>query len=152
MPSQFTLTSSAFEPGGAIPRQFTCDGENTSPAVTWNGAPDGTAALVLIVDDPDASGFVHWLVYDMTGSDSGALPVGVSSSPDAPPQGTNDFGKVGWGGPCPPSGEHRYIFTLYALDAPLVLEGAPRASAIRDSLRGATILGTATLEGRYRRG
>jgi Raf kinase inhibitor-like YbhB/YbcL family protein len=150
--TDFVLTTSAFAPGGAIPRQFTCDGEDTSPDLSWTGAPDGTAAFVLVVDDPTANGFVHWIAYDLTGSDSGGLAVGVSSSPDAPPQGTNDFGNIGWSGPCPPSGEHRYRFTLSALAAPLELEGAPRIGDLRRALDKASVLGTATIEGTYRRG
>ena len=100
----FALTSTAFEPGGAIPKRFTCDGEDGSPDLAWTGAPDGTGALVLIVDDPDARGWVHWIVLDMAGTSTGALARGVGVSPDAPAQGRNDFGRIGWGGPCPPSG------------------------------------------------
>ncbi len=148
----FTLSSSAFVAGGSIPRRFTCDGEDVSPDLAWDGVPVGTAALVLVVDDPDASGFVHWLVLDVSGSLSGALPLGVSASPDSPRQGINDFGRLGWGGPCPPSGEHRYVFTLYALAAPLGLPGTPRAAAVRSALAGAVVNGTAVLEARYRRG
>jgi len=148
----FILTSTAFEPGGSIPTRFTCDGENVSPDLVWSGAPADTGSFVLLVDDPDANGFVHWIAYDLTGSESGGLPAGVSSSPDAPPQGTNGAGTVGWTGPCPPSGEHRYRFTLSALTAPLGLTGAPDAKALRDALAGATVLGSTTLEGRYRRG
>ena len=87
----------------------------------------------------------------MTSSDTGALPLGVSASPEAPPQGTNDFGRIGWNGPCPPSGEHRYRFTLSALATPLALTGAPNARELQDAMGSATVLGTATLEGRYRR-
>jgi Raf kinase inhibitor-like YbhB/YbcL family protein len=148
----FTLSSSSIPDGGAIPRRFTCDGENVSPDLEWDGVPAGTAALVIVVSDPDARGFVHWLVVDMEGSLSGALPVGVSTSPDAPRQGINDFGRLGWGGPCPPSGEHRYVFTLYALPARLGLTGTPRASAVQAALGRATVLGTAVLRARYRRG
>jgi hypothetical protein len=148
----FTLASTAFAAGGSIPRRFTCDGENVSPDLEWTGAPPNTAALVLVVDDPDARGFVHWLVLDLAGSASGALPLGISASPDAPAQGTNDFGRLGWGGPCPPSGQHRYTFTLYALGAPLGLAGAPRGSAVRAALGRARVLGTAVLSARYRRG
>ena len=152
MPSTtFELTTGAFPAGGAIPTTFTCDGDDVSPDIAWTGAPDGTGALVLVVDDPDASGFVHWIVFDMTGSDSGALPLGVSASPEAPPQGTNDFGRIGWAGPCPPSGEHRYRFTLTALADPLGLAGAPNARELRDAMRGASVLGSASLEGTYRR-
>jgi len=148
----FELTSTAFTPGGSIPRRFTCDGEGGSPDLAWSGAPDGTGALVLIVDDPDANGFVHWIVYDMSGTGNGALPTGISASPEAPPQGTNSFGKIGWGGPCPPSGEHRYVFTLTALAEPLGLSGAPKPDAVRAAMAKGTVLGSATLEGRYRRG
>ncbi|HXG40480.1 MAG TPA: YbhB/YbcL family Raf kinase inhibitor-like protein [Candidatus Limnocylindrales bacterium] len=147
----FTLTSTAFPEGGSIPRKYTCDGEDVSPELAWTGAPDGTAALALIVDDPDARGFVHWVVVDLTGSASGALPEGISASPDAPQQGRNDFGRIGWGGPCPPSGTHRYVFTLYALAEPLGLPGTPRAGEVRRAMEG-RVLGTATLTGTYRRG
>jgi Raf kinase inhibitor-like YbhB/YbcL family protein len=147
----FKLTTSAFPAGGSIPPRFTCDGADISPDLAWSGAPAGTAALVLLVDDPDASGFVHWIVLDLAGADSGTLPRGDSASPVAHAQGTNDFGTVGWRGPCPPSGEHRYRFTLSALAAPLGLTGAPDGKAVRAALKGAKVLGTATLEGRYRR-
>jgi phosphatidylethanolamine-binding protein (PEBP) family uncharacterized protein len=102
----FRLTSPDFPAGGPIPSRYTCDGEDESPALAWEGAPAGTETLALIVDDPDAHGFVHWVMFDLTGSPSGGVPRGVSASPDAPPQGRNDFGRVGWGGPCPPSGPH----------------------------------------------
>jgi Raf kinase inhibitor-like YbhB/YbcL family protein len=147
----FALTTAAFPVGGEIPARFTCDGEDLSPDVAWSGAPEDAGALVLVVDDPDASGFVHWIMFNLPGAASGAVPIGISTSPHPPSQGTNDFGTVGWRGPCPPSGEHRYRFTLSALDAPLRLTGAPDAATIREALAAATVLGTATLEGRYRR-
>jgi Raf kinase inhibitor-like YbhB/YbcL family protein len=147
----FTLTSIAFTDGGAMPRKSSCDGENVSPALEWNGAPDGTGALALIVDDPDAGGFVHWVVFDMTGTQSGGLTEAVSASPDAPPQGRNGFGKIGWGGPCPPSGRHRYQFSLLALDGPLGLNGTPGADDIRQAAAGHT-LAQAQLTGTYQRG
>jgi Raf kinase inhibitor-like YbhB/YbcL family protein len=150
-PEPFTLSTTAFADGGAIPRRFTCDGENESPDLNWSGAPAGTKALVLVVIDPDARDFVHWLVYDMTGTPSGGLPVGSSASPDAPPQGTNSFGKPGYGGPCPPSGAHHYRFTLSALDTVLELSGAPRIDALRAAMAG-HVLAEATLTGTYRRG
>ena len=93
----FTLTSTAFSDGDAIPRRFSCDGEDASPDLTWAHAPEGTEALALVVTDPDARGFVHWIAYDLTGTPSGGLPMAVSASPDAPPQGTNSFGKTGYG-------------------------------------------------------
>jgi Raf kinase inhibitor-like YbhB/YbcL family protein len=148
----FVLSSTSFAAGGDIPKRFTCDGADTSPDLEWTGAPDGTASLVLLVDDPDASGFVHWIVLDMAGTSSGALPRGVGTSPDAPAQGRNDFGKIGWGGPCPPSGTHRYVFTLYALAAPLGLPGTPGRKEAKQALDHATVLGTAVLRARYRRG
>ena len=151
-PRDFTLGSSSFPAGGPIPSRFTCDGSDVSPDLAWSGAPADAATFVLVVDDPDADGFAHWIVYDMTGSESGALPLGISDSPDAPPQGTNDFGAIGWSGPCPPSGEHRYRFTLTALAAPLELTGAPRSDDVHAALRSATILGSAVLEAHYRRG
>jgi Raf kinase inhibitor-like YbhB/YbcL family protein len=146
----FRLASTAFRDGDAIPTRFTCDGDDVSPDLSWEGAPDGAAALALIVDDPDARGFVHWVVFDMTGSQSGGLAEGVSASPDAPAQGTNDFGRLGWGGPCPPSGSHRYRFRLLALDGPLELAGAPRADEVLEAA-GGHILGEATLTATYRR-
>jgi Raf kinase inhibitor-like YbhB/YbcL family protein len=112
--------------------------------------PAGTGALVLVVDDPDARGFVHWLVVDLPGTDGG-LPKGVDPAAASPQQGRNGFGQPGWGGPCPPSGTHHYKFTLTALGAPLKLAGQPDAGAVRDALAGAKILGTAVLTGTYRR-
>lgn len=147
----FTLTSPDFTDGGAMPRRLSCDGGDVSPALEWSGAPGGAASLVLVVDDPDARGFVHWVLFDLTASATGGLPEGFSRSPDAPAQGTNGFGRVGYGGPCPPSGTHRYVFTLYALDVPtLGLSGAPRADAVRAALEG-HVLATATLTGTYAR-
>lgn len=146
----FSLSSTAFADGGPIPRRFTCDGENASPDLTWSGAPDGTRALALIMTDPDARDFVHWLVYDMTGTPSGGLPAAVSSSPDAPPQGTNTFGRLGYGGPCPPSGVHHYRFVLYGLDQPLELAGAPGIGELQAAMRD-HVTGEATITGTYHR-
>jgi Raf kinase inhibitor-like YbhB/YbcL family protein len=150
-PEPFSLTSTGFKDGAAIPRRFSCDGENVSPDLAWAGAPVGTKALVLIVIDPDARGFVHWLVYDLTASPAGGLPQAISASPDAPPQGTNSFGKRGYGGPCPPSGTHHYRFTLSALDAGLGLTGAPGVDALHAAMAG-HVLAEATLTGTYHRG
>jgi Raf kinase inhibitor-like YbhB/YbcL family protein len=135
----FQLTSPAFAAGADIPRKYTCDGEDVSPPLEWSGAPDDAPALALIVDDPDARGWIHWVVLDMDGVQSGGLPEGFSASPDAPPQGTNDFGRLGWGGPCPPSGTHRYRFTLFALDAAIELPGAPKAEDVRAAMDGHVI-------------
>ncbi len=148
----FSLTSTEFGNGGQIPRKFSCDGEDVSPALSWVGAPDDTASFALIVDDPDANGFVHWVVFNMTASQSGGLPEATSAGHDAPPQGTNSFGKIGWGGPCPPAGTtHRYRFTLLALDVMLPIATAPRADAVRAAADG-HVLDQAVLEASYRRG
>ncbi len=149
-PEPFTLTSKSFRDGAAIPRRFTCDGENVSPDLAWAGAPDGTKAFVLIVIDPDARNFVHWLVYNVDGSPAGGLPFGISTSPDAPPQGTNSFGKRGYGGPCPPSGTHHYRFTLSAIGEVLHVSGAPGIDAIRAAM-ASHVLGEATLTATYQR-
>lgn len=149
-PVPFSLSSTAFKEGGPIPRRFTCDAENVSPDLTWEGAPDGAKSLVLVVIDPDARDFVHWLVYGITASPTGGLPLGVAASPDAPLQGTNSFGKRGYGGPCPPSGTHHYRFTLSALDRVPELTGAPRIDAIKAAMAG-HVLAEATLTGTYHR-
>ena len=125
-PATFTLTSTAFADGDPIPREYSCHGEDVSPALAWRAVPEGTAALVLFVDDPDGGDWVHWSVLDLPGVD-GELPRGVAPSADPPQQGRNDFRRTGYGGPCPPSGNHHYRFTLYALAAPLGLAGHPTA-------------------------
>lgn len=115
------VMSSAFKEGGMIPRQYTCQGEDISPALSWEAGPDGTKSAALIVDDPDAPGgtFVHWVVYDLPGNVR-ELPENLprdKTLPNGAKQGMNDFGRVGYMGPCPPSGTHRYFFKVYALDA-----------------------------------
>lgn len=147
----FTLTSTAFAEGGAIPKEFTCDGANLSPPLFWVGVPAGTAALVLVVDDPDARGFVHWIVLDLSGIDGGGLIQGVPATADSLQQGTTSFGKVGWGGPCPPSGTHHYRFTMTALAAPLGLPGHPSGPDVADALGRASVLGKTVLTATYRR-
>lgn len=147
----FQLRSAAFADGGEIPRKYTCDGQDVSPALDWSGAPSGTATFALIVEDPNARDFVHWVAFNLTGSATGALAEAVSESPDAPPQGRNSYGKIGYGGPCPPSGSHRYVFQLYALSAPLELPGIPDAAEVRRAAEG-KILGQAKLTGNYARG
>lgn len=149
--SAFVLSSPAFDEGGAIPREFSCDGANVSPALTWTGVPTGAAALVLVVNDSDAHGFTHWIVLDLPGAD-GELPKGVSPTAESPQQGQNDIGNVGWGGPCPPSGTHHYHFTLTAIAAPLGLAGNPGAGDVTAALAAAEKLGEATLTATYQRG
>ena len=142
----FRLASPSFGQNGAIPAQFTCHGLDRSPALTWTGVPTGTKALVLLVVDPDANQFVHWTVLDLQPTTIG-LPRGVAPTASAFQQGRNDFGNVGYGGPCPPSGTHHYRFTLSALAAPLKLAGHPSGSAVRTALAATKVLGRATLIG-----
>jgi Raf kinase inhibitor-like YbhB/YbcL family protein len=149
------LTTPAFTPGAAIPAQYTCDGFDMSPALHWNAPPEGTQSFSLILDDPDAprGTWVHWVLYDLPPTERG-LAAGVppdGTLPSGARQGRNDFGRTGYGGPCPPPGPaHRYYFKLYALDKKLELRpGSTRAHADR-SMRG-HILAHAELTGRYRR-
>jgi Raf kinase inhibitor-like YbhB/YbcL family protein len=148
IPATFTLTSPAFADGDPIPKEYSCRGRDVSPALAWQGVPAGTAALVLFVDDPDGRDWVHWSVLDLPAGDGG-LPQGVSPAADPPQQGRNDFGRVGYGGPCPPSGNHHYRFTLYALAAPLGLPGHPDGATLRAALARATVLARVTLVGTF---
>lgn len=148
---ELTLTSSAFSEGGAIPRTYACDRQDISPPLEWSGAPDGTKTLALVMTDPDAGGFVHWVFFNVDATASGGIPTGFSASPDGPTQGKNSFGKAGYGGPCPPSGTHHYVFRLLALDASLELSGAPSASQVLDAAKD-HILAEAKLTGTYRKG
>jgi Raf kinase inhibitor-like YbhB/YbcL family protein len=145
----FRLSSSAFPAGEAIPRRYSCDGPDVSPPLAWSGAPAGTAAFVLVVDDPDANGFVHWIVADLPAATT-SLAEGASGHLSPAVEGRNGFGRIGYGGPCPPSGTHRYVFVLYALDRTLALGGAPRADAVRSAMKG-HILAEAKLTATYRR-
>jgi Raf kinase inhibitor-like YbhB/YbcL family protein len=145
-PGPFTLTSSAFDANGPIPAEYTCRGADRSPALAWSGVPAGTQALVLFVDDPDGRDWVHWSVLDLDPASPG-LSTGIAPSADPPQQGTNDFGKAGYGGPCPPSGTHHYHFTLYALPAPLGLGGHPDGKAVRAALAEASPIAKVMLIG-----
>jgi Raf kinase inhibitor-like YbhB/YbcL family protein len=139
------LTSPAFADGGAIPERYTCDGENVSPPLSWDEVPEGTQAFALTVQDPDARDFVHWLLSNISG-DVGALPDGEGDAVGIP--GPNNFRSTGWGGPCPPSGEHRYVFTLYALSAPVTVTGT--LEQLLPELQHLAV-GKAQLTGVYRR-
>ncbi len=145
----FTVSSSAFDAGGAIPRRYTCDGPDVSPPLTWSGVPSGAAAFLLIVDDPDANGFVHWVVADLPASMT-SLADGASGRLAPAVEGRNGFGKIGWGGPCPPSGTHHYRFTLVALSLPLGLARGTTAAQARAAANGRT-LGQAVLTATYQR-
>jgi Raf kinase inhibitor-like YbhB/YbcL family protein len=144
------LTSSAFADGGAIPRKYTCDGQDVSPALAWDGVPTEAKALVLVVDDPDARGFVHWVAFDIPAAPTGQLAEDASATDRSLRQGTNSFGKAGYGGPCPPSGTHHYRFRLLAIREPLGLKGAPTAGAVLTAAKD-TILAETTLTGLYHR-
>ena len=146
MTDTISVTSPAFDEGGAIPTRYSCDGEDVSPPLAWQGAPDGTVAFALILDDPDAGGFVHWTVADIAASD-GSAEEGESPGID----GRNGFGRAGYGGPCPPSGTHRYVVTVYALREPLSVEPGFNAADLRSAMEG-RVLATGRLTGTYRRG
>jgi Raf kinase inhibitor-like YbhB/YbcL family protein len=145
----FVLSSAAFAAGAAIPRRYSCDGPDVSPPLAWTGAPTATAAFLLVVDDPDAKGFIHWVVADLP-ADTTSLGEGASGHLAPAVEGRNGFGKVGWGGPCPPSGTHHYRFTLTALSAPLGLAAGMTAAQARAAAKGKT-LGETILTGTYHR-
>jgi Raf kinase inhibitor-like YbhB/YbcL family protein len=148
------LTSPAFDEGGSIASRYTCDGPGVSPPLSWDSVPSGTQSWTLIVDDPDAPGgtFVHWVIYDLP-SDTRRLPEDVPNRQtlsSGAQQGVNGAGGVGYTGPCPPSGTHRYFFKVYALDTRLDLD----AGATRERLSGAMeghVLAEGQLMGTYRR-
>ena len=136
----FTVRTDAFGNGAAIPAKYTCSGANVSPALQWSDAPAGTRSLALIVDDPDAPGgtWTHWVIWDVP-TQAGGLAEGVpleESLPGGARQGKNDFGKVGYGGPCPPPGKaHRYFFRLYALDKVLELMAGSERPDLEDAMK-----------------
>lgn len=145
----FTVTSPAFGDGAAIPVRHTCDGDDVSPALRWDGVPRGSRSLAMIVDDPDAprGTFTHWVVYDLPES---LRDIAEGEAPGTP--GRNSFGRIGYSGPCPPPGHgpHRYRFTLYALDLPAIaLESGTREEL--EARMETHVLGTARLTGVYER-
>lgn len=146
----FALTSSAFSDGAGIPARYSCDGRNVSPPLAWSGVPAGTRALLLSVTDPDARGFVHWLAWDLAPGLRGLAEGASGALPDGAVEGRNDFGRTGWGGPCPPSGTHRYVFTLTALSVPLGLPRGTKLAAVQQQAASVT-LGKTMLVGTYRR-
>ncbi len=141
------ITSSAFAEGGGIPARYTCDGEDVSPPLAIEGVPAGTRTLALVVDDPDAPGgtWDHWVAFDIPVTDT--IPEGVGELGVA---GVNSWGRPGYGGPCPPRGAHRYVFTIYAVDTVLDLGGGASSGELRRALTG-HVLGKASLTGTYRR-
>ncbi len=152
---EFTVKSPAFSYGGEIPLKHTCDGSDLSPALSWSDPPAKSQSFSLIADDPDApvGTWVHWVLFDLPES-LRELPEGVAKSQDLPDgshQGKNDFGRIGYGGPCPPRGPaHRYFFKLYALDAKLNLKAGATKSEVEKAMRG-HILSQTELMGKYKR-
>ncbi len=151
----FTLKSSAFAAGAEIPKQFTCSGSDVSPALEWSGAPSKTASFAVIMDDPDApvGTWVHWVLWNLPAG-AHSLPQGVAKQEqleDSSRQGSNDFRKIGYNGPCPPAGKpHRYFFRLYALDAKLNLAPAATRQELDAAMKG-HIAGEAEYMGKFRR-
>jgi len=152
--TEIKLTSAAFKEGELIPRAYTCDGVNISPPLEWSGVPKSAKTLAIVGDDPDAPGgtWVHWVLYNLPADNIGVVE-------NVPPgehlkaggfQGKNDFGKIGYGGPCPPSGTHRYVFTIYVLDTELPLKaGASKADLLKAMV--GHIIGQSQLTGTYSR-
>jgi Raf kinase inhibitor-like YbhB/YbcL family protein len=148
------LQSPAFATSGLIPSQYTCDGRDISPPLSWDEPPAATQSLVLICDDPDAprQTWVHWVVYNLP-AQIRSLPENLSPGnplPEGGLQGINDFGKIAYGGPCPPRGTHRYFFKLYALDRLLELQGGATKAQLEVAMKG-HILAQAEFVGHYRR-
>jgi Raf kinase inhibitor-like YbhB/YbcL family protein len=154
--STFTLLSSAFTEGHSIPVRHTCEGQDISPPLAWSSLPAGTQSVALIVDDPDAPDpsapkrtYVHWVLYDIPPAaqglpEGGALPAGSR-------EGKNDWGRTGYGGPCPPIGRHRYFHKLYALDTVLGDLGQPTKAQLEAAMKG-HVLAEARLMGTYEKG
>jgi len=149
----FQITTTAFRDGSSIPKRFTCDGPDVSPALSWGDPPAGTRSLAIIADDPDAPAgtWVHWVLYDLP-ADTRKLPEGVAKDRELPNgalQGRNDFGKIGYNGPCPPRGsEHRYFFKLYALDSKTGLKAGATKSELERAMKG-HVLAQAQLVGKF---
>jgi Raf kinase inhibitor-like YbhB/YbcL family protein len=153
-----SLTSADFAAGGSIPAIHTCDGSDSSPALSWSGLPAGTRSLVLIVDDPDApdpaapkTTWVHWVLYNIPPEATG-LPAAVRASnlPAGTRTGLNDWKKNGYGGPCPPVGRHRYFHKLYALDVVLPDLGHPSKTQLEKAMRN-HVLAQSELVGTYQK-
>ncbi len=149
------LVSPAFAEGAPIPAKYTCDGEDVSPPLKWSGVPQGTKSIALICDDPDAplGTWVHWVLYDIPSTVT-ELPEGIPATeviPDGTRQGTNDFQRIGYGGPCPPPGRpHRYYFRIYALDTELQLDPGVTKKELVNAMKG-HILAEGQLMGTYKR-
>ena len=150
----FELTSTAFTPGESIPRKYTCDGQDISPPLQWSDPPQDTRSFALIADDPDAPAgtWVHWVLYNLP-SEARTLSEAIPSDADLPDgswNGQNGWRRLGYGGPCPPSGTHRYFFKLYALDRRLDLAAGANNKQLLRAMEG-HILAQAELMGVYSR-
>ena len=154
-PMAFSISSPSFQNGKDIPKKFTCDGDDVSPALSWTDPPQGVKSFALIADDPDAprGTWTHWVLFDLPPSTSTlaeGLPK-VGELPDGGRQGVNDFPKIGYGGPCPPPGKpHRYFFKLYALDNKLNLKAGASKQEVEQAMQN-HILGKAEVMGKYGR-
>lgn len=151
---KLAIASSAFSDSGMIPRRYSCDGPDISPDLSWEGVPEGTRSLALICDDPDAPAgtWVHWVLFNIPPGEKG-LPAEIAPQAtlsNGALQGTNDFGRLGYGGPCPPRGTHRYYFKLYALDTMLPLNAGATKAQVEAAMTG-HILARAQLMGKYKR-
>jgi len=154
MSTNIIVKSDSFSDGGMIPAKYTCDGANISPQLSWDNAPKDTKSFVLICEDPDApmGTFTHWILYDIP-ADVHELPENLPKDkilPNGAKQGITDFKKVGYGGPCPPSGTHRYYFKLYSLDTLLNLEPGLKKEDILKAMNG-HILAQGQIMGKYTR-
>lgn len=148
------ITSSAFSEGEMIPTRHTCDGSDVSPDLAWSGVPDTAKSLALICDDPDApmGTWVHWVLFNIPAGADG-LPAeipSIAALENGARHGKNDFRRLGYGGPCPPGGTHRYFFKLYALDAELNLDSGITKAQLVQAMQG-HILAEAQLMGKYKR-
>ena len=149
-----TISSSAFANGGMIPSQYTCDGANISPPVQWSGLPAAAKTFAIIVDDPDAPAktWVHWVVYDLPANTT-QLTENIAQGKtlgSGGKQGTSDFKKIGYGGPCPPGGTHRYFFKLYALDIETSLPPGATKDELLKAIEG-HVVAQGELVGKYKR-
>lgn len=151
---EIKITSSAFEEGGMIPAKYTCDGADVSPPLQWDAVPQGSKSIALICDDPDApmGTWVHWVLFNLP-SDAKELAENippVETLPNGARQGLSDFGRIGYGGPCPPSGTHRYFFKIYALDTEIGLEAGANKRQLLKAMEG-HMLEQGQLVGKYKR-
>jgi len=152
--TEMVIMSSAFKEGEMIPSKYTCDSDDISPQLSWLGVPENTKSFALINDDPDAPAgdWVHWVIFNIPGSVT-ELPEKIPADKildNGTKQGKNDFGKIGYGGPCPPGGTHRYYFKLYALDVYLDKDAGISKKELLNAMEG-HILAEAQLMGKYKR-